>query len=292
MKKIVFFGTEDFSLVALKGLVEAGFEIAAVVTKPDSKKGRKQLITPPAVKIFALQHRIPVIQPVKLKDHLDEIKNLGDNIGVLVSYGKIIPKEIIDIFKPGIINLHPSLLPKYRGPSPIESAITNGDTVTGVSIMKLVAAMDAGPVYKQIEYPLLGNETKPELYEKLAQIGTENLVDILPSIDDGSLQPVDQVEADATYCQLLGKENGLINPLEITAQQAERLVRAFIGFPKTRMLFENVEIIITKSHISTNDTEPIIIKCKDSTYLSIDELIAPSGKTMSATAYINGLINN
>ena len=291
MKKIVFFGTEDFSLVALKGLYEAGFEISAVITKPDSKRGRKQLLTAPAVKIYANEQGIRVIQPSKLKDHVGEIKQLGENIGVLVSYGKIVPNEIINLFNPGIINLHPSLLPKYRGPSPIESAIVSGDKTTGISIMKLTSSMDAGPIYKQVEYSLIGNETKTELYDKLAQLGTKTLIDTLPSIDDGSLVPVEQNENEAVYCQLLDKDSGLLNPLKLTADEAERMVRAYIGFPKTRLTIDYNDIIVTKSHITEDKDLPLVIKFKNNTHLAVDELIAPSGKLMTSEAFMNGVRN-
>src|SRR3990167_4760044 len=138
-KKILFFGTEDFSAITLRGMIEAGVMPTAVVTKPDTKRGRSQTFTSPAVKLLAKQYNIPVWQPLKLIEIKDDIIALGDVAGVLVSYGKIIPQSILDLFTPGIINLHPSLLPNYRGPSPIESAIMNGDHTTGASIMQLSA---------------------------------------------------------------------------------------------------------------------------------------------------------
>ena len=161
-KTVVFFGTEDFSLTALQGLVTAGYTIAAVVTKPDSKRGRDQKLTPPSVKVFAHEQGIPVWQPTKLAEITADIQALGDVAGVLVSYGKIIPQATIDLFDPGIINVHPSLLPLYRGPSPIESAIKNGDTQTGATIMQLAAGMDSGPIYAQMVHPLSGAETRPQ----------------------------------------------------------------------------------------------------------------------------------
>ena len=167
-KTIVFFGTEEFSAVSLRRLIDDGFSIPAVITKPDSKKGRGKKMVPSAVKILAEEYKIPVWQPRKLADIVSDIKSLDDPIGVLVSYGKIIPQSVIDLFSPGIVNVHPSLLPKYRGPSPIETAILNGDDKTGISIMQLSADMDAGPVYDQLEVGLDGNETAPQLEEKLA----------------------------------------------------------------------------------------------------------------------------
>lgn len=286
--KIVFFGTEDFSLTVLTGLIEAGYTIAAVVTKPDSKKGRGQQLAPPAVKILATQHNIPVLQPEKLADIREDLRALTPAAGVLVSYGKIIPQSTIDLFTPGIINVHPSLLPKYRGPSPIESAIKNGDSKTGVSIMQLSAKMDAGPVYTAKEQPLSGSETRPELYRTLAIVGTNILLETLPEILDGSLQPTPQDEALASYCSLLQKNDARLDLETLTATQAERLVRAHLGFPKSKLSLGNNEIIITKAHVSITKKTPLDIVCRDGAFLSIDELIAPSGRRMNSDAFIRG----
>lgn len=286
--KIIFFGTEDFSLATLTGLIEADYPIAAVITKPDSKKGRGQKLTPPAVKVLATQHNIPVWQPGKLKDITNDIKALAPVVGILVSFGKIIPQSIIDLFTPGIINVHPSLLPKYRGPSPIESAILNGDSVTGVSIMQLSAAMDAGPVYVAKSYILKGTETRPELYQNLAGMGTDLLLETLPGILDNTIQPVPQNDPDATYCQLLQKQDGILKPQEITATQAERQVRAYLNYPKTRFTLFNQQIIITKAHVSSEQKTPLDIKCQDGAFLSIDELVAPSGRVMDGDAFLRG----
>lgn len=287
-RPIVFFGTEDFSLVTLSALIASGHPIAAVVTKPDSQKGRGHKLTPPRVKILAQQHNIPVWQPLKLRDITTNIQALDNPVGILVSYGKIIPQATIDLFKPGIINLHPSLLPKYRGPSPIESAIKNGDSQTGVSIMQLSAEMDAGPVYHQLTVDLDDSETRPDLYGKLALIGTRELIKVLPLIIDGSLQPIPQNTSDATYCQLLQKSDALLEPSTVTANEAERAVRAHIGFPKTKLTILGQQIIVTQSHVSHERKTPLDIQCRDGEFLSVDELIAPSGKTMKAEAFING----
>ena len=289
--KIVFFGTEDFSLTALTGLIEAGYTIAAVVTKPDSKKGRGQQLVAPAVKVLATRHNIPVWQPEKLTDIADDIRALGSVTGVLVSYGKIVPQSIIDLFTPGIVNVHPSLLPRYRGPSPIESAIKNGDATTGVSIMQLSARMDAGPVYTAKEHPLLGTETRPELYHALADIGTNLLLESLPAIIDGSLQPTPQNEDNASYCQLLEKSSANLDLTTLTASEAERIVRAHIGFPKSKVTVAGHTIIITKAHVSEHQKTPLDLVCQDSAYLSVDELIAPSGRQMSGDAFLRGYLN-
>jgi methionyl-tRNA formyltransferase len=286
--KIVFFGTEDFSLTALTGLIEAGYTIAAVITKPDSKKGRGQQLAAPAVKTLASRFNIPVWQPANLNDIAGDIVALGPVTGVLVSYGKIVPQRIIDLFTPGIINVHPSLLPKYRGPSPIESAIINGDTVTGVTIMQLSAKMDAGPIYITKEHPLQGTETRPELYHALADVGTNLLLETLPRIIEEALLPTPQNDANATYSQLLQKSDTVLNPSVVTSAQAERRIRAHIGFPKTKLTLLNQSVIVTKVHISDQPKTPLDVVCRDGAYLCIDELVAPSGRRMNAEAFLNG----
>lgn len=286
--KIIFFGTEDFSLTALTGLIEAGYDIAAVVTKPDSRRGRGRVLTSPSVKVLAERHNIPVWQPTKLTDITDHIVALQPVTGVLVSYGKIVPQEIIDLFTPGIINVHPSLLPKYRGPSPIESAILNGDETTGVSIMQLSRSMDAGPVYAVKNYPLQGTETQPELYHTLAVVGTNLLLETLPAILDESLTPTPQSEEKAIYCSLLLKADGLLDPTKLTASEAERRVRAYLSYPKVRMSHGDIALIITKAHVAPTKNTPLDVQFKDGVFLVIDELISPHGRRMSAEAYLRG----
>lgn len=287
-RNIVFFGTEDFSLTALSGLIENNYNVRLVVTKPDAPRGRGHKLASPAVKLLAEKHNITALQPRALGDIRSVVEELDQPVGVLSSYGKIVPEAILNLFTPGIINIHPSLLPLYRGPSPIESAILNNDTKTGVSIMKLVAAMDAGPVYVQAEIELTGTETKPELYKRLAKLGTELLIDHLPSIMDGSLLPQPQNDQAASYCPLLSKADGILDPARLTAEEAERRVRAYAGYPKTRFNYGQTSLIVTKAHISHQAKTPLDMRYRDGAYLVIDELVAPSGRTMSAEAFLRG----
>lgn len=289
MPPIIFFGTEEHSLIALKALYDAKFTIAAVITKPDAPKGRGNKLAPPAVKQFALERNIPVWQPTKLAAITDDIRALQPVVGVLVSYGKIIPQSIINLFTPGIINLHPSLLPKYRGPSPIEAAMTNLDAETGISIMQLDAQMDAGPIYFQEAFTLNGNESRAELYNQLFSLGSQKLVELLPQIIAGSLTPIPQDHARASYCAMLSKTDALLDPDTLTAAQADARVRAYLGFPRSKITYRGQTIIITAAHVSNSPKTALDQLYKDGNYLIVDQLIAPSGKTMSAAAYLNGL---
>ncbi len=294
-KKILFFGTDAFSAASLRALIANGVPIAAVITKPDSHKGRGQKLTKSIVKEIAEAHAIPVWQPLRVDALASHIEKLTEKTGqkpagVLVSYGKIIPQSIIDLFEPGIINVHPSLLPRYRGPSPIETAIANGDGETGITIMQLSKAMDAGPVYSQLTVPLLGVETGPDLESQLAEEGAKELVGQLPAILNGSLQPTPQDDHKATYCRLLTKEDGLLRPQDTTSTEAEARVRAYLAFPKTRYTVADHPIIITRAHISNSHNSPLDIACRDGRYLSVDTLISPSGKATSAQAFLNGYV--
>ena len=292
-RPIVFFGTEEFSAISLQALINAGFEISAIITKPDSRKGRGQKLQAPTVKKIGEKFEIPVLQPSKMSEIVDFIENLPVRpIGVLVSFGRIIPQNIIELFDGGIVNVHPSLLPKYRGPSPIESAIFSGDKKTGVSIMSLSKEMDAGDVYIQEEFPLKGNETSLELYETCGKIGAEMLINHLPAIMSAKMTANPQNDSEATYCQLLKKSDAILNPETQTAEQAERQIRAFEIFPKSKIqIGENLLIVNSAKVVNENsNNSPLTIKFSDGKFLQIEKITAPSGKQMPAESYINGYL--
>lgn len=290
MSKIVFFGTEQESSFVLEKLIKNNFDISLVVTKPDSSRGRGQKIQPPNIKKVALEYNIPVVQP----DNINELtlpKN--STVGVLVSFGKIIPQSIIDSFKHGIINIHPSLLPKYRGPSPVETTILNGDDETGVSLMSLEAGMDSGPIYIQEKITLNQTETYTSLLEKLMELGADLLIKNFEKITSNELLPTKQNDSEATYCNLIQKSDGVLDPTITTATECERKVRAFIKYPKTRIDFLGNEVIVTKAKVLNSfagDNWPDVIKCADNSYLQIEQIISPnSGKIMKTADYLRGL---
>ena len=288
--KLVFFGTEDFSLPSLKALVEHGFHVVAVVTKPDTPRGRSKQLVSPVVKSYAETADIPVYQPNKLGDIHSELLSLDADAGVLVSYGKILPQRTLDVFDPiGVINVHPSLLPKYRGPAPVEAAIVNGDEMTGISIMRLTAGMDEGPVFAQLTVPLTGTETRPTLTAALANTGAAFLADTLPDILENKVEAVPQQNGDVSYTSLLTKDMGNLDPSTDDAYVLERKVRAYLGFPKTRLKIKHTDVIVTSVKVVESlSSAPLVIECRDKTFLEVRELVAPSGKTMSGEAFLRG----
>lgn len=290
--KLIFFGNERLATglgpiepITLKSLVAEGYNIAAIVSH--YSQGRSRQTRPLEVAEVAKQHNIPLLLPEKLGDIKDQLQDLQAEAAVLVAYGKIIPKEIIDIFPKGIINIHPSLLPLYRGPTPIETVILNEPKETGVSLMSLTAEMDAGPVFAQSKLSLTGNESKAELAKKLLELGCKLLLNNLSVILDGSQVPKAQDESDATYTQLLKKEDGFIDWSE-PAEVIERKIRAFAGFPKSRAIVLDKEIVITKSRVANaQDDGTLVVHCQPG-WLEVQKLIAPSGRTVTGAEFLRG----
>jgi len=270
---------------ALRALVGAGYDIAAVVTSHTQAISR----TKRSLEIAEVAHayHIPVLTPEKVEAVADKLIGYKAQAAVLAAFGQIIPQAVLDIFPKGITNIHPSLLPKLRGSTPVETAILNGFDKTGVSLMKLVAEMDAGPVYAQKEIKLNGTETKPELAQRLAQEGAQLLIDNLEDILNGRLEPKVQNETEASYSRLLTKKDGHMDFNE-PAEEVERKVRAFLGFPKARAKIHGRDVVITKSRVAGSEHDgDLVIACNPG-YLEILELVAPSGRTMSGADFLRG----
>lgn len=288
-KKLVFFGTEHFSVPGLQKLIDGGWPVAAVVTKPDFRAGRGQKLTEPAVKLLAKRHGLAVWQPDSLPQISHRLAELRPDLGVLVAYGKIIPQAVIELFPKGIVNVHPSLLPQYRGPSPIETAILNGDRQTGLSIMALTAGLDEGPLYAQKKIKVPADTDGPAFSRYLAAAGADLLIDTLPGVLNGSIEPKAQDNSMATYTKLLKKEDGHIN-WHRPAIQLERQVRAFLAWPRSRAKVFGHEIIITKARVAKNQTDGALVMKANPGYLEILQLIAPSGKQMSGGDFKRGYL--
>ncbi len=295
MKKsnsLIFFGNERLSsgfspqgAPALQALIDNGYDVKAVVANHEVGQSRKAREL--EIEIVAKAHDIPVLLPNRPKDIYEQLVAYKADIGVLVAYGRIIPQSIIDIFPRGILNIHPSLLPRYRGSIPIEQAILDGATETGVSVMGLVAAMDAGPVYAQQKVTLTGSETKQELTAKLLSMGAQLVVDVLPSALDGTAKPYPQEESRATYTKLIQKSDGNLDLTE-SAEQLEREVRAYAVWPKSRYTFNGHQIVVTNARVAQNEQDGRFVLPCNPGYLEILELIAPSGKRMTGADFLRG----
>lgn len=288
--RLVFFGTEAYSVPTLEALVVAGYDVAAVVTKPDAPQGRGRTLTAPEVKQAAERLGLPVLQPVRLRERAEELRALGATAGVLVAYGKIIPPAVLDLFARGIINLHPSLLPRYRGPAPIEAAILAGDAETGVSLMRLDAGMDTGPLYAQATMPLTGHESRAELYQRLFGRGTELLLEHLPAIVAGQLKPRPQGTIGASVTHLISKADGQLD-LARPAIQLERQIRAYLGWPGSRIAVGGTDVIITSAHVVTSAeaaTRDQLVLPTSQGALAIDRLKPVGKREMSAAEFLAG----
>lgn len=299
-KRILFFGNERIATgvttpaLVLQSLIKAGYEIPAViVAQEDQAKSRKE--RPLEVAAVAEAHGIQVLAPPKLSEAKEGLEKFEAETAVLIAYGKIVPQTIIDIFPKGIINIHPSLLPKHRGPTPLESAILQGDKETGVSLMQLAAKMDAGPVYAQETVLLHGNETKQQLADQLTTLGAHMLLHYLPDILSGKLKPTDQNHNFATYDEKINKEAGMID-WQKPAEMLEREVRAYAGWPKSRAELAKRDVVITKAHFESGSGVPgtlwlepgqLGVHCKEGV-LAIDSLIPSGKKEMTAQAFLAG----
>ena len=246
--RIIFFGTPEFAIPALGSLVRSGFNVAVVVTQPDKPVGRGLRVEPSPIKIKAQELGIPTLQPNTLRndDATQMLRALQADLAVVVAYGKIIPTSVLDLFPRGVLNLHPSLLPKYRGPSPIQSAILNGDAKTGVTLMLLDAEMDHGPVLAARAYPITPNTRSSELSATLAHAGAELLINTMPGWLEGKLPPQEQDHRTATFTKLLEREDGRMN-WNNSAEYRDRMVHAYDLWPGTWTLWggERVKILRT-----------------------------------------------
>jgi methionyl-tRNA formyltransferase len=290
--KLVFFGNERLAsgisgtaTPTLKGLINTGYEVAAVVSH--YSKGRSRSSRPLEIAEVAQKHNIPLLLPENLNEVKDQLQSLGAEAAILVAYGKIIPPEIISIFPKGIINIHPSLLPKYRGPTPIEQAILDGASQTGVSIMQLTPKMDAGAIFAQAAVNLSGDESKTGLAEKLLELGSHIMLGVLPEIMDGKVRPAPQDDSQATYTKLLRKEDGIVEWNQ-PAQNIERQVRAFLGFPKSRATVLGRGIVITKARAAKDKKDGYLVMECNPGWLEIEELTAPSGRKITGAEFLRG----
>ncbi len=271
--KIVYMGTPDFAVEPLEELIRAGHEITMVITQPDREKGRGKAVVMSPVKECALRHGIPVFQPVKIREE-ESVRKLSEvpaDLFVVAAFGQILPESILKMPRFGCVNIHASLLPKYRGAAPIQWAILNGDQETGITIMQMGIGLDDGDILLQKKIAIGQGETGDGLFEKLKFLGAKALLEAIPLIESGSITPVKQDEEKATHVKKITKEMGKID-WTLPADRIERSVRALNSWPSayTSVNGKSLKIwnssVVNMTDVSQNDMEPgtVISVKKDS----------------------------
>ena len=306
--KIIYMGTPDFAKESLEAIYNAGHEILAVVTNPDKPKGRGMKMMESPVKQYAVEKGLKIYQPEKVKNNtqfIEEMKELKPDVICVVAYGKILPKEILDIPSKGCINVHGSLLPKYRGAAPIQWAIINGEKTTGVTTMYMDIGMDTGDMILKKETAIGENETTGELWERLAKIGAELLVETLQKIEDGTAPRIPQGE-QFTMAPMLNKEMSKIDWENKSAEQIKNLVRGLnpimgaysyinekkVKFWKVEIAKElpnnkNIENCENGTVIYSNSKDGLYIKAKDG-IIKVIEIQGENAKRMNVNDFLRG----
>jgi methionyl-tRNA formyltransferase len=250
--KLVFCGTPEFAVPSLQALVDTGHEVALVLTQPDRPAGRKMEMQVPAVKQLALTLRLPVMQPEKLKANAElreRLEAIAPDAIIVVAYGRIIPDWMLALPRFGCINVHGSLLPKYRGAAPIQWAVANGESETGVTTMLLNAGLDTGDTLLSHSIPVGPSTTSAELYPQLSQVGAKLLVETLRGLEDGTIQPTPQDHDLATLAPILTREDGRLLPSKYTARQAYDRWRGFFPWPGCWEIFRGKRFLVYALHV-------------------------------------------
>ncbi|MBI5874968.1 MAG: methionyl-tRNA formyltransferase [Deltaproteobacteria bacterium] len=297
-------GTPEFAVPCLKALIESGEDVVAVVTQPDKPKGRGKHLTPPPVKELALRCDIPVLQPEKIKDELfiNALKDLCPDAIAVVAYGKILPKAVLDIPPKGCINVHASLLPKYRGAAPINRAIINGEKETGITTMLMDEGMDTGDMLLTERVEIKDDDTAAGLRDRLKYIGAELLIKTIKGIESGTVKPIKQDDSQATYAPMLKKEDGRID-WTLKAEEIRNLIRGLNPWPgahtrwegKQIKIFKSSEFGVRSSELRNEEPGTVINVSADGICVAtgkgsllITELQPENKNRMSATEFIRG----
>ena len=299
--KIVFMGTPQAAVPSLERLLADGHEVAAVYTQPDRPSGRGNKVVFSPVKQFALDRGIPVLQPTKIRtpEALEEFKSFAADAAIVVAYGRILPVGFLSAFPHGAINVHFSLLPKYRGAAPVNWAIVNGEAVTGVTTMKMDAGLDTGDILLQSETKIGAEENAIELMERLSHVGSQLLSETLSQLS--SIEPRQQDHSSATHAPIMTKEDGKF-VWSMAAEEIARRVRGFQPFPTTYTYWEGKKLTLwkvrgTKAEVAsgkpgtvlTAKADDLAVECGSGSALQIEELQLEGKRRMSARDFLNGV---
>lgn len=296
--RTIFMGTPDFALPTLRGLLDAQLHLVGVFSQPDRPKGRGNQLTQPPVKELALQHGIPVFQPVKLRDPaaVEEVRRLAPDLIVVVAFGQILPRSVLEIPRYGCINVHASLLPLYRGAAPIAKAIMEGEVVTGVTTMLMDVGLDTGPMLVKRSIPIGPEETTGELHDRLALLGREAMEETLGRLCAGTLQPQAQEDAQSSYAPMLQKEDGRID-WRRPATAIHNLVRGLDPWPGAYTFLGGEMLKLARTAVEPGAGEPGTIVAADRDglriacgggVLRIGALQLPGKKRLPAAEFLRG----
>ncbi len=298
--RIVFAGTPAFAASSLQALIGAGHEIALVLTRPDRPAGRGLKLAASEVKQLAEQARLPLLQTQTLKDAQLQARLQAAQAQAMVvaAYGLILPRAVLDLFPAGCINIHASLLPRWRGAAPIQRAILAGDRETGISIMRMEEGLDSGPVYLMRPIPIFAEDTAATVHDKLAVLGARSIVETLPAIADGTLKAVPQSEVGATYAPKIANEEAAID-WHREVVEVDRRVRAFNPFPGAYSTLRGEPLKIWRAAVASDspaapgtilraDVQGIVVACGNGA-LRITELQRAGGKRLAAATFLHGL---
>jgi methionyl-tRNA formyltransferase len=300
--RVVFLGSGAFAVPSLEALLDAGHNVAALVTQPDREKGRGRVITSPPTRPVAERRRVPVLQPPRIKDPqaIEALRALRPDVQVVVAYGQILPPSVIDIPPLGTVNVHSSLLPRYRGAAPIHWAIVNGESETGVTTMLIDEGLDTGPILLERSTPIGPEETTPELEARLAQLGAELLIETLDGLARGTVVPRPQDHARATVARLLKKEDARIDWTR-PAREIMQRVRGLQPWPGTATTWAGGEVKVLRARedagpaadapagtVLAVDRDGIVVSSGEGTRLRLLEVQPESRRPMPAAAFAAG----
>lgn len=302
MTRVIFMGTPAFAVPSLAALIEAKYEIIAVVTQPDAPAGRGRQLKPSPVKMLAQQHRLPVLQPASLKppEVVEALRALEPDVIVVAAFGQILRQNVLDLPKHHCINVHASLLPRWRGASPISAAIAAGDAITGVTIMLMEAGLDSGPILAQREEPIHPDDTTGTLTERLARVGAELLIETLPKWLAGEITPKKQDQSLVTLAGRLKKEDGKLD-WSRSAAELERHVRAMSPWPSAFTTWQGQQLKVLRAELAVLeqknklpngavliDHNHIHVQCGDGGMLRLIEVQLEGKRAMDAGAFARG----
>ena len=295
--RIVFMGTPDFAVPSLQALIDAGHDVCAVYTQPDKPQGRKQILTAPPVKTLALEHDIPVFQPNTLKneDEQARLRELAPEVIIVVAYGKLLPKAVLDIPPHGCINVHGSLLPRWRGAAPIQWAVIAGDEMAGVTTMQMAEGLDTGDMLLTYETKVGEKETAGELFDRLAQSGAELLTQTLVKLDE--IEPRPQDDAQSCYAHMLDKQMAVIDWSK-SAHEIDCLIRGLNPWPIALTTLSGERLKVFAAEKAAGNGEPgtvleadpkkgLAVACGEGA-LGLTEIQLVGGKRMKATDFLRG----